>query len=277
MSAPFPGVSAGSHPLAIDLAADSSSSTSLRSAYWTPVVVLVAGALLLTSFGIDQRIADGLYAWQGHRWAYRSSVVAEQLIHLFGRNASAVAWLGLFAMWIVARLRNARSNLCTPLACLLLSTLLSTAVVAWMKSWSNMDCPWDLTRYGGAREFIGLFALRPAGMPQAACFPAGHASAGYAWMALYFFFRATRPQWRWAGLAIGIALGLLFGVTQQLRGAHFLSHDLWTAAICWVCALGSYSLLHADARDGSASEARTFKDPTAPCTAASWLFGAGTK
>ena len=79
-------------------------------------------------------------------------------------------------------------------------------------------------------------------MPRAACFPAGHASAGYAWMALYFFFLATRPQWRWLGLAVGIVLGLLFGVVQQLRGAHFLSHDLWTAVICWSCALGGYLL-----------------------------------
>jgi membrane-associated PAP2 superfamily phosphatase len=35
-------------------------------------------------------------------------------------------------------------------------------------------------------------------------------------------------------------LGLLFGFSQQLRGAHFLSHDLWTLAICWGTALGLF-------------------------------------
>jgi hypothetical protein len=30
-----------------------------------------------------------------------------------------------------------------------------------------------------------------------------------------------------------LGLGLLFGTTQQLRGAHFLSHDIWTFALCW--------------------------------------------
>jgi membrane-associated PAP2 superfamily phosphatase len=30
----------------------------------------------------------------------------------------------------------------------------------------------------------------------------------------------------------------VFGIDQQLRGAHFLSHDLFTAMICWAVALG---------------------------------------
>ena len=76
------------------------------------------------------------------------------------------------------------------------------------------------------------------------CFPAGHASAGYAWVALYFFFLATRPAWRWRGLAIGLATGAVFGISQQLRGAHFLSHDIFAMIICWGVALGSYYMLY---------------------------------
>jgi hypothetical protein len=26
----------------------------------------------------------------------------------------------------------------------------------------------------------------------------------------------------------------MLGVSQQLRGAHYMSHTLWTAWICWV-------------------------------------------
>lgn len=29
----------------------------------------------------------------------------------------------------------------------------------------------------------------------------------------------------------------VFGAAQQLRGAHFLSHDLWTLATCWTVSL----------------------------------------
>jgi membrane-associated PAP2 superfamily phosphatase len=30
-----------------------------------------------------------------------------------------------------------------------------------------------------------------------------------------------------------VFIGPLYGLTQQLRGAHFLSHDLVSIALCW--------------------------------------------
>jgi membrane-associated PAP2 superfamily phosphatase len=30
-----------------------------------------------------------------------------------------------------------------------------------------------------------------------------------------------------------LVTGFVAGATQQLRGAHFMSHTLWTAWICW--------------------------------------------
>jgi len=41
---------------------------------------------------------------------------------------------------------------------------------------------------------------------------------------------------RW--LAAALAAGLVLGVAQQLRGAHFMSHTLWSAWLCWVVAWG---------------------------------------
>lgn len=64
--------------------------------------------------------------------------------------------------------------------------------------------------------------------------------SGLWYLALYLFCLKVRPKWRWYGLVSGILMGLLFGVTQQARGAHFISHDLWTAAICWFNSLGWY-------------------------------------
>ena len=256
---------------AVGRARDGSWSPAFLAAHWAPVLLLAALALLMAVHA-DQWLADRLYAWQGLHWSFRSAFVTEDLIHLVGRDLSTAAWLCVAAAWMVARLRPGLSSWRTPLACLLVSTLLATVLVAWIKSWSNMNCPWDLARYGGTRDYVGLLALRPAGMPRAACFPAGHASAGYAWMALYFFFLATRPRWRWLGLAVGLSLGLLFGAAQQLRGAHFLSHDLWTAAICWASALGGYLLFHARSRVIEMADVRAARGQVviASRAAASW-------
>ena len=195
---------------------------------WRLVAAFIALNVVLLGFGGDLWIADRIYALQGHAWRLQDGFITETLLHVGGRKCSALAWLlvvvGCGASFVHPPLGAWRSAL----GKLALSVLLSTSVVALLKDWTHVACPWDLVRYGGGQ---------PEGLAVGRCFPAGHASAGYAWMALYFFFLAVRPAWRWHGLALGLVLGLVFGIDQQLRGAHFLSHDLWAAAICWTTAL----------------------------------------
>lgn len=182
---------------------------------------------------IDFTITDFIYRLQGNAWAWKDTLITQDILHKGGKWLSLtmglITLLLLMLSTVVARFKVYR----TPLLYLFSATLLSALLVATIKHLVSMECPWDLVRYGGARDFIGLLNIRPSSMPASACFPAGHASAGYTWIALYFFFTAIRPHWRWAGLALGLGLGLTFGITQQFRGAHFLSHDLWTVMICW--------------------------------------------
>lgn len=206
-----------------------------------PLLVLGVVFCAWTLLHGDLWLADRVYAWQGHAWALRDARVTQQLIHLGGRDLSALAWLAVLAAWVVALGRAGLAPLRRPLLYLLIATALSTLLVAWIKSWSNIDCPWDLARYGGTRPYIGLFQLRPAGLERGVCFPAGHAGAGYAWLALYFFLLVVKPRLRWFGLGVGLGAGLLFGISQQLRGAHFLSHDMAAAAICWSCAMALHA------------------------------------
>jgi len=207
---------------------------------WLPFLAFAVLVVLLMVLGGDQWVADHVYAWQGHAWTLRRGFITDRLIHQAGRNLSFAAWLGVAVTWLVIRKRPGWSAWRRPLAYLLLCVAATAALVAWVKSFSNMDCPWDLIRYGGAREYVRLLELRPIGLTRGTCFPAGGASGGYAWVALYFFFAAVRPRLRWAGLVVGLAAGLAFGIAQQLRGAHFLSHDVWTLAISWSVALALY-------------------------------------
>lgn len=214
---------------------------------WLPLALFAVAVVAIESFALDWRIARAVYDWQGYRWLLKHWFVTETLIHRVGRSASIAAWLGVAVAWAVAMRRDAYAAWRAPLGYLALSVLLTTLAVSWVKSWSNMDCPWDIDGLGGVRPYLSLFEARSTSLPHASCFPAGHASGGYAWMALYFFFAMTKPQWRRHGLAVGAIVGLVFGLGQQLRGAHFLSHDVWTAAICWFGALGLYGLFVARA------------------------------
>jgi len=103
----------------------------------------------------------------------------------------------------------------------------------------------DLTRYGGdtayLRTFEHSFGLSEAGH----CFPSGHASGGFALLALYFaaYLYARRPA---LFLLPGLLVGTVFALGQQARGAHFLSHDLWSLSFCWFGALGLFLLFRPD-------------------------------
>ena len=81
------------------------------------------------------------------------------------------------------------------------------------------------------------------------CFPAGHASGGFALLGLVAA-RGTR-RWRNGILALGLGLGWWMGGYQMLKGAHYLSHTLTTMIVAWlVVLLWRRALQIAPAADG---------------------------
>jgi membrane-associated PAP2 superfamily phosphatase len=60
-------------------------------------------------------------------------------------------------------------------------------------------------------------------------------------MALYFVAYERNRKLAIVGLAVGLLLGLVFGIAQQARGAHFVSHDLWSAFLAWILSLTLYA------------------------------------
>jgi membrane-associated PAP2 superfamily phosphatase len=191
--------------------------------------------MLFKLYGVDFYIADYFYHLEGGQWLLKDNVIAKSVFHDDGRVLSELMGVLLIGFTVSAFLKESLSHWRRPLLYLIAAVTASTVTVSLIKHAISMDCPWDLARYGGDLPFIGLFETRPAGMPDTACFPAGHASAGYAWVALYFCLAVRATGWKYVGLALGLGMGLVFGVDQQLRGAHFLSHDLFTLMICWTC------------------------------------------
>lgn len=123
-----------------------------------------------------------------------------------------------------------------------IAMLISTSAISILKHSSEHACPWDLLLYGGSKALIPLFGQLPLGVAAGHCFPGGHASGGFALMAFYFAFRDTVPKLAKAGLVVAIFFGSAMGWAQMMRGAHFMSHSLWTAWIVWMILLGVYLL-----------------------------------
>jgi membrane-associated PAP2 superfamily phosphatase len=206
-----------------------------------PLLLLLPGTWVLMVQHQDLLLADALYALQGGQWSFRHHVLFATVIHQGGRWFTAVLVMvvvaGLIASQFTPRLERWR----IPLSYLLLVLITCAVVINVLKFYTLMPCPWDLDRYGGQWQFGWRLS---ATQRSKGCFPAGHASAGYAWMALYFVALMRKPEWRIRALVFGLALGLVFGLSQQLRGAHFLSHDLWSASLCWYLALFWYLIFN---------------------------------
>jgi membrane-associated PAP2 superfamily phosphatase len=116
---------------------------------------------------------------------------------------------------------------------LALTTVLSLLVVSMLKYASMTSCPWDLAEFGGVAQYASHWALGVIDGGGGKCFPAGHASAGFAFIGGYFALRHRQPRAARLWLAGALVAGLVLGWAQQIRGAHFLSHTLWTGWICW--------------------------------------------
>lgn len=204
--------------------------------------VLVAGALAITT--TDVVIAQSLFFDGAHgRWMGAGNWWIEAVIHTGGRWAIRVVALAAIALWISTYFNPELRTLRRPAAYFSVSVVLSIGIIGLLKVVTNVDCPWDLTIFGGHYPLVHLFAHRPAELRAGHCFPAAHASSGYALMALYFVLRERSAALARFGLMLGIGTGLVFGLAQQARGAHFVSHDVWSAFITWMVALTVYAVV----------------------------------
>jgi membrane-associated PAP2 superfamily phosphatase len=119
---------------------------------------------------------------------------------------------------------------------LALTTLIALLLVSNIKLHSLSSCPWDLQEFGGMATYVSHWAWGVRDGGGGGCFPAGHASAGFAFLGGFFAFRHGLPQTARRWLAGALLAGLVMGLAQQVRGAHYMSHTLWTAWLCWAAA-----------------------------------------
>lgn len=210
---------------------------------WLPLLVFAVLAVMFETLPLDLWFADALYALEGGHWALRSHWFTYDVMHHYGKLAVISFGLGVLTLALlgccIERLKPWRR----PLGYLVTGLVLIPVAISYIKHFNDVPCPWDLARYGGDLPYRHSFqhAFGVYGGATRSCFPAGHAAGGYALLVIYF---TTWPYARRPALFLlpGLVVGIAFGLAQQLRGGHFLSHDLWTAALTWFAALALFVL-----------------------------------
>ena len=206
------------------------------SHFWIPFLFLVTAFILFERTSLDIVIADFWYQLEGGSWTLRKNWWSYELMHHWGKRL--IISIGLIQMilyaasWKVKSLRKWQWSLVFSITVM----ILLPALIATLKHQSYAPCPWDVNLFGGDFPYLHTFEYTAANKA-GHCFPAGHSSGGFALLGLYFAFSPFVSKYRYLLLIPGLVIGISFGLAQQLRGAHFLSHDVWSAAICWFGAL----------------------------------------
>lgn len=201
-----------------------------------PILCLLAGLASQYS-GLDIALERLFYDGEQQFWPFKDAWFTSQILHDGARTVLQLVLLSIMAAmvasWIFTPLQNWRR---TSLY-VFLASITGVVIVGWLKASTHMYTPWDLAVFGGEYPNIRLFDPVHASLPVGYAFPAGHASGGYALLSLYFSARVSESKYQYPLLILALGAGLTLGIAQQLRGAHMLSHDLFTLTICWSAAL----------------------------------------
>jgi membrane-associated PAP2 superfamily phosphatase len=217
--------------------------------------VLAVAALLILALGrcteVDLALADSMYDARAGAFPWRDAWLTVTFNHRIVKAAlTALAALFIAAascdaffpqQWLDHGLGRLKLRV---IAC---AAVLVPLAVGLLKQASDAHCPWDLARYGGTQPYTRLFgALSPDAFP-GHCLPAGHASTALWMVSLAVLWLPGQTRKARDAAVAALALGCAVGWLQQMRGAHFLTHTLWSMWIACAVVLALVAALQAGA------------------------------
>lgn len=203
-----------------------------------PVVALL---LVLETTAIDAAISGWFFDPVAGVFPLHYNGALEVFGHQWPKQLVIVVACCVIAMYLLSFVLPEFKPQRRLLLFLSLALTLAPLAVVLLKAASARHCPWSLQEYGGFAQHLLLFDAAPPGSLPGHCFPSGHASGGFCLLAFYFAGLALdNRRLALAGLWGGLAAGMLFGMIRVAQGAHFLSHNLWSALVCWLLILALY-------------------------------------
>jgi membrane-associated PAP2 superfamily phosphatase len=203
--------------------------------------ILVTGLSLILCIAvfeisnIDIYLQDYLYDFGSSQWLLDKNAELPKLIFYDGAKRLIIACsvILLFTLLFFKKSQLVLQHR-KGLLVVMLSLILVPSTVGLLKATTNVPCPVDLEHYGGTYPDVSLLDSYPDDFIQKEnirCYPAGHASGGFALLSLVFLFRSRRN--RTIAALSAITIGCSMGIYKMLIGDHFLSHTITTMLLSW--------------------------------------------
>jgi membrane-associated PAP2 superfamily phosphatase len=200
------------------------------------VLLLLVHIALFESLPIDLWLQDHFFDFLRQTWQVDKENPLWRLLFYSGIKKLFIGFVLIVLIALVFFQKNPTVQAYRQgLLIVLLSVIILPLGVSLLKAVSNVPCPKDIQRYGGDYPHNTLCHRHPVeiqGLKRIKCYPAGHASGGFALLSLWFLFKTRKNRWRalWAVLLLSWTIGGY----KILIGDHFLSHtvvSMWLAAI----------------------------------------------
>ena len=202
------------------------------------VLVLFATLAVFQFTDLDRLVQAHFYDASAAHWIWdRHEAIGKAVLYDGVRTAIGLYAAGLIIALVTGYRRGRGEFVRKGLWIALLTVVLLPSLVGGLKKVTNLACPRALVDYGGEVPFIHLFDSRPPETNEDhQCFPAGHASGGFALLALPLLSRSPRRRgWLLAG---ALTFGWIIGLYKMLIGDHFLSHTVVTMLLAWLVVYG---------------------------------------
>ena len=202
-------------------------------------IVLVFIIILFGITNIDETVQDSFYNFSTNQWTLDRDLQPYKFVFYDGIKKFLIF---IVLILIAASLLFWKTKLIQEykkgIFVVVLSSIFIPLIVGGLKKCTNMPCPKHLVTYGGEYPKTKVWETYPDSFQiekKVKCWPAGHASGGFALLSLFFLFKSRKNKL--LSLIFALAVGWSMGTYKMLIGDHFLSHTILTMIIAWLIIL----------------------------------------
>lgn len=222
-----------------------------RLEFMISLTLAILATLVLEHSSLDVAVSQFFYQGNGEWLIDKGSKLPDWIFYTGIKRLLIVFEVYIILAWLqrVLRLKKPTHKLSQPfkffqplqrfsnreLGYLAGVMLLVPTVVATLKGITNVPCPNNLAMFGGKFDYLSLWQdiLSHSGQK---CFPAAHASSGFALYAWAFLPRLKNYRWH---IAVGVTLlAWAMGLYKMAIGDHFLSHTVVSMLLGWAICSG---------------------------------------
>lgn len=215
------------------------------------IILAIVFTVMLEHSALDVAISQYFYSRTGGWLLAKQALVPNLIFYTIPKRLLIVFELYLAIAWLQRYLQHhhathwlAKKHIwfrpfhrlsLAEIGYLVVAMVLVPLITASLKGVTHVVCPNHLQIFGGEYPYLNILENIQVGT-RSKCFPAAHASAGfalYAWALI-----PTLWQRRWQVAAVVTVVSWLMGGYKMLIGDHFFSHTVVSMCLAWgICAL----------------------------------------